>query len=128
VFISKGRAASPVERRRVPATALTGSRRAHSAATPQCRILAAAVLAAVSDPVHGRDVGLEYRVSHVFRHSPATGMLNHGASLDEIGDLLRHQRADTTRIHAKVDLVLHSRNGWCAGRAMNKLRHIPATR
>jgi site-specific recombinase XerD len=41
----------------------------------------------------------------VFRHSLATGMINQGASLDEIGDLLRHQRPDTTRIYAKVDLV-----------------------
>src|ERR1035437_3213988 len=46
----------------------------------------------------------EYRGSHVFRHSLATGMLNHGASLDEIGDLLRHRRPDTTRLYAKVDL------------------------
>jgi site-specific recombinase XerD len=47
----------------------------------------------------------EYRGSHVFRHSLATGMLNNGASLPEIGDLLRHRRPDTTRIYAKVDLV-----------------------
>ncbi len=47
----------------------------------------------------------EYRGSHVFRHSLATGMLNHGGSLDEIGDLLRHRHPDTTRIYAKVDLV-----------------------
>jgi site-specific recombinase XerD len=32
-------------------------------------------------------------------------MINQGASLDEIGDLLRHQSPDTTRIYAKVDLV-----------------------
>jgi site-specific recombinase XerD len=32
----------------------------------------------------------EYRGSHVFRHSLATQMLNHGTSLPEIGDLLRH--------------------------------------
>jgi site-specific recombinase XerD len=47
----------------------------------------------------------EYRGSHVFRHSLATLMLQHGASLPEIGDLLRHRRPDTTRIYAKVDLV-----------------------
>ena len=46
-----------------------------------------------------------YRGSHVFRHSLATTMLNHGASLYEIGDLLRHRRPDTTAIYAKVDLV-----------------------
>jgi site-specific recombinase XerD len=42
--------------------------------------------------------------SHVFRHSLATTMLKNGASLREIGDVLRHRRADTTRIYAKVDL------------------------
>jgi site-specific recombinase XerD len=31
-------------------------------------------------------------------------MLNRGASLGEIGEILRHQKADTTRIYAKVDL------------------------
>jgi len=46
-----------------------------------------------------------YRGSHLFRHSLATTMLKHGASLPEIGDLLRHRRPDTTAIYAKVDLV-----------------------
>jgi hypothetical protein len=32
-------------------------------------------------------------------------MLKQGASLPEIGDLLRHCRPDTTAIQAKVDLV-----------------------
>ena len=45
------------------------------------------------------------RGSHLFRHSLATQMLNQGASLCEIGDLLRHRRPDTTAIYAKVDLV-----------------------
>jgi len=46
-----------------------------------------------------------YRGSHLFRHSLATQMLNQGASLCEIGDLLRHRRPDTTTIYAKVDLI-----------------------
>ena len=46
-----------------------------------------------------------YRGSHLFRHSLATTMLKHGASLPEIGDVLRHRRPDTTAIYAKVDLV-----------------------
>jgi len=46
-----------------------------------------------------------YRGSHLFRHSLATTMLKHGATLPEIGDLLRHRRPDTTAIYAKVDLV-----------------------
>jgi site-specific recombinase XerD len=45
------------------------------------------------------------RGAHLFRHSLATHMLKQGASLPEIGDLLRHRRPDTTAIYAKVDLV-----------------------
>jgi len=42
--------------------------------------------------------------AHLFRHSLATEMLHQGASLTEIGQVLRHQHPDTTRIYAKVDL------------------------
>jgi site-specific recombinase XerD len=42
--------------------------------------------------------------AHVLRHTLATQMLRHGASLREIGQVLRHRRPDTTRIYAKVDL------------------------
>jgi integrase len=42
--------------------------------------------------------------AHVFRHSLATAMLRQGASLDEIGQVLRHKDPDTTAIYAKVDL------------------------
>jgi site-specific recombinase XerD len=42
--------------------------------------------------------------SHLFRHSLATEMLRQGASLDEIGQVLRHRDPDTTAIYAKVDL------------------------
>jgi site-specific recombinase XerD len=42
--------------------------------------------------------------AHLFRHSLATEMLRHGASLTEIGQLLRHQHPRTTMIYAKVDL------------------------
>lgn len=42
--------------------------------------------------------------SHLFRHSLATEMLRRGASLDEIGQVLRHRDPDTTAIYAKVDL------------------------
>jgi site-specific recombinase XerD len=40
---------------------------------------------------------------HLFRHTLATEMLGRGASLREIGEVLRHRKADTTRIYAKVD-------------------------
>lgn len=43
--------------------------------------------------------------AHLFRHSAATQMLRRGATLSEIGEILRHQRQDTTAIYAKVDLA-----------------------
>ena len=43
--------------------------------------------------------------AHVLRHTLATELLRHGASLDEIGELLRHQSPNTTAIYAKVDLA-----------------------
>lgn len=51
-------------------------------------------------------VGLDLpsKGAHVLRHTLATQMLQHGASLREIGQVLRHRRPDTTRIYAKVDL------------------------
>lgn len=42
--------------------------------------------------------------AHVFRHSFATTMLGRGASLGEIGQLLRHKNPKTTAIYAKVDV------------------------
>lgn len=42
--------------------------------------------------------------THIFRHSLATQLLRSGASLAEIGQVLRHQDHDTTRIYAKVDI------------------------
>jgi len=41
--------------------------------------------------------------AHLLRHSLATQLLHDGASLAEIGELLRHRDLDTTRIYAKVD-------------------------
>jgi site-specific recombinase XerD len=42
--------------------------------------------------------------AHIFRHSLATEMLRRGASLAEIGHVLRHRDPDSTAIYAKVDL------------------------
>jgi site-specific recombinase XerD len=63
-----------------------------------------AICSLVDKALERAGVESEFRGSHLFRHSLATQMLKHGASLLEIGDLLRHQRPDTTRIYAKVDL------------------------
>jgi site-specific recombinase XerD len=43
--------------------------------------------------------------AHLFRHTLATQMLGQGASLSEIGELLRHRSTQTTSIYAKVDLI-----------------------
>ena len=43
--------------------------------------------------------------THQFRHTLACEMLRQGATLTEIGTLLRHRRAKTTSIYAKVDFA-----------------------
>lgn len=43
--------------------------------------------------------------AHLFRHALATRMLRNGASLPEIGEILRHQLPKTTAIYAKVDIA-----------------------
>jgi len=54
--------------------------------------------------------GLEppLRGAHLLRHSLATAMLGAGASMAEIGQVLRHRSPATTEIYAKVDFhALH---------------------
>ena len=41
---------------------------------------------------------------HQFRHALATQLLRHGASLAEIGEVLRHRSPETTKIYTQVDL------------------------
>jgi integrase/recombinase XerD len=45
------------------------------------------------------------RGAHLLRHSLATALLRRGASLQEIGDVLRHRHPATTQIYAKVDVA-----------------------
>jgi len=52
--------------------------------------------AGIDSPVKG---------AHLLRHSLATHMLGRGASLGEIGEILRHRNPQTTTIYAKVDLA-----------------------
>jgi integrase/recombinase XerD len=49
-------------------------------------------------------LGQRIRGTHVIRRSVATGLINSGASLKQIADLLGHRSIDTTSIYAKVDL------------------------
>jgi site-specific recombinase XerD len=43
--------------------------------------------------------------AHLLRHSLATTLLAVGASMSEIGEVLRHRSPTTTEIYAKVDLT-----------------------
>jgi site-specific recombinase XerD len=45
-----------------------------------------------------------YVGSHILRHSLATNLVQHGAPLEEIGDLLRHRSRASTMIYAKLDI------------------------
>jgi site-specific recombinase XerD len=65
---------------------------------------------AVSDIVRGalRAAGIENpptRGANLIRHTTATTMLRAGATLDEIGTILRHKSPDTTAHYAKVDVA-----------------------
>lgn len=65
---------------------------------------------AVSDIVRGalRATGIENpptRGANLIRHTAATTMLRAGATLDEIGTILRHKSPDTTAYYAKVDVA-----------------------
>jgi integrase/recombinase XerD len=51
--------------------------------------------AGIEAPTHG---------THQFRHGLATDLLQQGASLSEIGDVLGHRHPQTTMIYTKVDL------------------------
>jgi len=64
----------------------------------------------VSDIVRAalRRAGIENPPSHganLLRHSTATMMLRAGATLNEIGTILRHKSPDTTAHYAKVDVA-----------------------
>jgi integrase/recombinase XerD len=51
----------------------------------------------------GQRAGLPVVHAHRLRHTAATEMLRAGSNLDEVGQVLRHQKLLTTSIYAKVD-------------------------
>jgi site-specific recombinase XerD len=65
-------------------------------ATVSTLVRVALTRAGVNAPIHG---------AHLLRHSLATDLLRRGASMADIGDVLRHQHPQTTEIYAKVDLT-----------------------
>jgi site-specific recombinase XerD len=50
-----------------------------------------------------RRAGLPVAGAHRLRHFAATETLRRGASLAEVGQLLRHRSSFTTQLYAKVD-------------------------
>jgi integrase/recombinase XerD len=63
-----------------------------------------AVASVVRDALVRAGVSAPTKGAHQFRHGLATQMLRHGASLTEIGEVLRHRSPETTKIYTKVDL------------------------
>lgn len=50
------------------------------------------------------DLGIARFGAHRLRHTTAAGLLEHGASLEEVSQVLRHRSVDTTAIYSKIDL------------------------
>jgi len=67
-----------------------------SGAAAICDVVRRALWRAELDP--------DFKGAHLLRHSLATNMLRRGASLEQIGQLLRHSQANTTQIYAKVNI------------------------
>jgi site-specific recombinase XerD len=63
----------------------------------------AAVSTIVERSVDRAGLHRSLRGAHLLRHSLATGMLRGGASMAEVGQVLRHRSPTTTEIYAKVD-------------------------
>jgi site-specific recombinase XerD len=60
----------------------------------------------VARAIRRAGVTARFRGAHVLRHSAATQMLRQGASLDDIGAVLRHTSLESTAHYAKVDVAL----------------------
>ena len=50
-------------------------------------------------------INMDFKGAHLFRHTLATNMLQGGANIAEIGEILRHQDPNATEIYAKVDFA-----------------------
>lgn len=62
-----------------------------------CNIVQRALLRSKLQPAH--------KGAHLLRHSLATHMLREGATLAEVGEILRHRLPNTTEIYTKVDMT-----------------------
>jgi integrase/recombinase XerD len=59
----------------------------------------------VNTAISRAGIDVLHRGTHQFRHALATDMLRQGATLTEIGSVLRHRHVKTTGIYAKVDFA-----------------------
>ncbi len=84
-----------------PATAL--DRAVFTRLMAPCRGLTATGVTMATAAAAGR-AGLGTVHAHRLRHSAATAILADGGSLAEIGQVLRHQRPQTTAIYVKADI------------------------
>jgi len=64
------------------------------------------VSAIVTRAMHRAKVITPRYGAHILRHTAATDMLRHGASLDAIRTVLRHRSVEMSAYYAKVDLTL----------------------
>lgn len=66
---------------------------------------AVAVASIVKHALRRAGIDAPHEGAHQFRHALAVGLLKQGASLPEIGELLRHRSPQVTTIYARVDLI-----------------------
>jgi integrase/recombinase XerD len=66
---------------------------------------AVAVASIVKHSLERAGIDAPHEGAHQFRHALAVDLLRHGASLPEIGELLRHRSPQVTTVYARVDLV-----------------------
>lgn len=73
----------------------------------------------VGTAIRRAGIDTPHKGSHQFRHALAADLLRNGASLTEIGSVLRHRHVKTTGIYAKVDFVALRRlcQPWPGGAA-----------
>jgi integrase/recombinase XerD len=64
-----------------------------------------AVLSVVRHALARAGIASPRKGAHQFRHALACEMLQQGATLPEIGQILRHRSPQTTAIYTKVDLT-----------------------
>jgi integrase/recombinase XerD len=69
---------------------------------PHCGLTSGGVTQAVFAAAQRAGLGPVY--AHRLRHTAATGMLRAGASLPDVGQVLRHRRLLSTAIYAKTDV------------------------